>query len=61
MYICLQQKLGKHYEKGNIVPGTSAHQLCPLSSDKIAYKRINNNHEFTGTFTFMMPQFHMYP
>ena len=49
----LRENLGKRYVTGDTIPAIRRyHQFCVLPSDKIAYKRMNNDDEFTGTFTF---------
>ena len=46
-------KLACQYEHGETLPGTHSHlQLCPVSVDKIGYKRVGNDNNLADTFTF---------
>ena len=49
----LWDKLVRQYEYEETVTGTcSYHQLCPASVDKIGYKRVSDDNDLAGTFTF---------
>ena len=41
------------YEGGKTVPGTRGfHLFCPISNNQIAFKRVSDVEDFSGTFTF---------
>ena len=49
----LLNKLACQYEHGETVPGTcSYHQCCPVSADEICYKRVMDDKDLAGSFTF---------
>ena len=49
----LWDKLACQYENGETVPGTcSYHQCCPVSADEICYKRVMDDKDLAGSFTF---------
>ena len=49
----LCNKLACQYEHRETVPGTrSYNQFCPVSVDEVGYKRLKDDKDLTGTFTF---------
>ena len=49
----LGDKLPCQYEHGETVSNThSYHQFCPVSVDEIGYKRVRDDKDLAGTFTF---------
>ena len=49
----LCDKLACQYEHGEAVPGTHSYlQFYPVSVDEIGYKRVRDDKDLAGTFTF---------
>ena len=52
-YFEFTSKLARRYEHGGTIPGThSYHQFCPASVNETDYKRMSDENDLAGIFTF---------